>query len=57
MQLDKKAIESFQALYREEFQEELAEDEARAMASGVLSLYLALARPLPVADSELMRQS
>lgn len=47
MQLSKEAIAEFQALYAEEFQEELLSEEAALMASELLELY-ALLIPHPL---------
>lgn len=47
MELDDETIEEFRKVYQEEFTEELTLEEARVMATKLLSLYLALAKKLP----------
>jgi len=47
MEIDKESLEEFKKIYKEEFNEELSDAEARAMAQRLLALYEVLARPLP----------
>lgn len=47
MQIREDALREFIRIYEEEYQERLTVDEAREMASRVLTLYKLLAQPLP----------
>ena len=47
MQIEKEALDNFRSLYREEFGEDLSEDEAQEMASNLINLYELLMQPLP----------
>lgn len=52
MELDDEAIREFQGIYAKDFGEELPLDEARVMATKLLTLYLALARKVPSSKSK-----
>lgn len=47
MLLNNEEIQAFKKLYEEEFDEPISEQEAGIMASRLITLYEALARPLP----------
>lgn len=47
MLLSPDAMQEFQAIYRQEFGEDLTDDEAQAMAQALLALFRTIARPLP----------
>jgi hypothetical protein len=47
MLLSPDAMKEFQAIYRQEFGEDLLDDEAKTMAQELLTLFRTMARPLP----------
>jgi hypothetical protein len=47
MEISEQRLREFMAIYEAEFNEKLSLEEARAMASRLVHLYIRLARPLP----------
>ena len=50
MQLSKKALAEFQAIYYEEYGVALPDNEAEEMACRILQLFAIIYRPLPAVD-------
>lgn len=47
MEISKEELEEFKELHKEEFGEELSDQEALEMAQRLLGFYLLVSRPLP----------
>jgi len=57
MQMNESDLREFMRIYEQEFGEELQEDEAREIASNLLSLYEALMQPLPSGPASLAQEA
>ena len=57
MLLEDSDVQEFKTIYEQEFGEMISDGQARIMASQVLRLYEALARPLPSEKKRLLASS
>jgi hypothetical protein len=52
MELSKEAVEEFKTIYREEFGEEISDQEAQELGQNLLALLAIIYRPLPNAGQQ-----
>lgn len=52
MQLSEQAIIEFKAIYKDEFGEEISDNEARELAADLLTLFKIICRPIPEKEKE-----
>lgn len=52
MQLSRETIEEFRQIHKEEFGEEVSDDEARRLGTDLLELFKIIYRPIPTEEKE-----